>query len=37
MGFQNESVFVEVLEHLFEGDRIVREDREDVLEVFAKQ
>ena len=31
MGFQNEGIFVEVLEHLLEGDRIVREEGEDVL------
>ena len=31
MGFQNEGVFVEVLEHLLEGNGIVREDGEDVL------
>ena len=31
MGFQNEGVFVEVLEHLLEGNRVVREDGEDVL------
>ena len=31
MGFQNEGVFVEVLEHLLEGDRVVREDGEYVL------
>ncbi len=31
MGFQNEGVFVEILEHLFEGDGIVREESEDVL------
>ena len=31
MGFQNEGIFVEVLEHLFEGDGVVREDGEHVL------
>ena len=31
MGFQNEGVFVEVLEHLFEGYRVMREDGENIL------
>ena len=31
MGFENKGVFVEILEHLFEGDGVVREDGEDVL------
>ena len=31
MGSQNECVFVEVLEHLFKGNGVVREDGEDVL------
>ena len=31
MGSQYEGVFVEVLEHLFECNGVVREEREDVL------